>query len=59
MSGLFCRIMFEQEMNAIENLCGQFVDDNSQLWLFKKFSHTLNSFTFKKSTPSAASKSSI
>jgi Protein of unknown function (DUF3684) len=50
-AGLFGRIMFDNEMSMMQNIF-QSLDSSNEEWLFKKYAHTLNSFTCKKSTPS-------
>lgn len=51
-SGLFVRIIFEEEVTMIQNFCESCLDHENLEYAHKKFAHTLNSFTFKKSTPS-------
>ena len=53
MGGLLARIVFEDDLNMTQALFSEMkLDADSRLWLEKKTCHTLNSFTFKPSTPS-------
>lgn len=53
-SGLFSRMIYEMDIEQISTLYEQLsLDETSTAWMNAKFLHTLNSFTFKQSTPAA------
>eukprot|EP00842_Homolaphlyctis_polyrhiza_P002573 jgi/Hompol1/3316/HPOL_003212-RA len=53
MGGLLARLVYELDLDSVQELYDQMtLDSQSRLYLEKKAVHTMNSFTFKQTTPS-------